>query len=165
MKGRILTCCIVALTFWLTGCGAAPQYSFDSSSIIEAPKDLVWEGVMQFFTSTKIQVKTVEKDSGIIYAEQESILTRGFGKTFAGGFAECPGSGVLSVPYADHMEFNVFVVPYNNESQVTVNSTFKRTYKEVIGDDFTSKSCNPTGKFEETLLSYVENYALDKLGI
>ena len=62
----------VLFSVLLSGCATVPAtYDFDSKKIYNNHKDFVWEGVMNFFAKNNIQIRTIEKASGLIYAETE----------------------------------------------------------------------------------------------
>ncbi len=65
---RTLT--VATLAILLIGCSTAMQtYQFEKSRTYSASPDQVWEGVMQYFTANNIQIKTLERESGVVYAE------------------------------------------------------------------------------------------------
>jgi len=63
------------LVLAVAGCGTAPKvHNFERFRSLQVSKDEAWLGVIDFFTSNSLQIKTIEKDSGIIYAESGSLI-------------------------------------------------------------------------------------------
>jgi hypothetical protein len=134
------------LAFAMAGCATAPQtHQFQNTVTTSLPYDAAWSNIMDFFSSRNIQIKTIEKDSGIIYAESTTVDQR---------FADCGNPG-LAVPLQNTASFNVFVRPLDSElTQLTVNSQHKQLrqfggYPPVVVD------CNSTGSLETAILQSV----------
>ena len=93
------TLAIMVIAVLLAGCGGGwmPEQKPVSR---EYPfgKDQAWRGLMDYFTRHSIQIKTIEKDSGVIYAER----LYGKGEEFS-EFADCGQALVSRLPGADQL--------------------------------------------------------------
>lgn len=139
MRHLIAICVIAALC----SCATPPEtHLFEKTETYTKPKDAVWTNLVDFFSRNNISIKTIEKDSGIIYAETTS---------FDPTFADC-GSAPLYHPVRNVAEFNVFVRQINQQrTQVTVNTTYREMrqfggYPPVVVD------CSSTGVLERMIL-------------
>lgn len=103
-----------------TGCATPPKpTAFDNSLTINRSKDQVWESVISYFTANNIQVKTIEKDSGVIYAERQSFDTR------SGVLADC-GKSAIEVDVGSTVSLNLFARAVSpSVTEVTVNAQFQ----------------------------------------
>jgi hypothetical protein len=129
----------------LAGCATEPQRTqFNNSAVIAKKKDVVWESLLDYFTRNNIQIKTIEKDSGVIYAERAS---------FDPGMADC-GEAPIALEMVRSASFNVFVRPQQGGTQVSVNTTF------AIVRSFDNQSwkteCFSTGTLERAILSSLD---------
>ena len=155
---RTLT--VAAFAIVLVGCSTAMQtYQFDKSRSYPAPPDQVWEGVMQYFTTNNIQIKTLERDSGVVYAEKvypdqvELQLV-----------ADC-GSGFWHESALPTASLNVFIAgDFREEAEttVTVNTQFTDVYKDHLYGGMGQKPCNSKGMLEKTILNHIEAYLISR---
>jgi len=135
----------VLLAAFIASCATPPkQTSFDNSQTYDLSKDRVWESLLSFFTSNNIQIKTIEKDSGVIYAERSSVDR---------SMADC-GEVPLAAEIARSGTLNVFVRPVGARTQVTVNSEFK-VIRMFDNQTFTAP-CNSTGLLERSILESIK---------
>lgn len=68
-----------SLTLW--GCATVPakNYQFENSrAYSNKTYDQVWNGVIEFMTVNNIPIKTIEKDSGVIYSEIDNFSKPSF---------------------------------------------------------------------------------------
>jgi hypothetical protein len=128
----------------LAGCATPPkQTAFSNTQTYQSSKDQVWSDLLAFFTSNNIQIKTIEKDSGVIYAERSRSDP---------SMADCGQD--LAVELSRPATLNVFVKPEASGTTVTVNATF-----EVIRsfDNRTwTAPCHSTGVLERQILSSIK---------
>lgn len=125
----------------LAACATPPeQHAFDKSRTFALSKDAVWDQLLNHFTSNNIQIKTIEKDSGVIYAET-SLSDK--------SMSDC-GVSALVHEQGRPASLNVFVRPIGKQTQVTVNAKFQviRQYGSNIWRD----ECNSTGVLERQIL-------------
>lgn len=143
---RVRVFAALAVGAALTGCGTPPKsYSFDRSKTYPISKDEAWERLLGYFTSNNIQIKTIEKDSGVIYAERAVVDA---------AIADC-GDGGLAVDVARSGGLNVFVRSISaRETQVSVNSDYKIT--RMFDGQVIIGQCNSTGFLERQILSSVD---------
>ena len=137
----------VSLIPWsliVAACVSAPApHQFDQTAVIAMPKDEVWSNIMEYFTSSQIQIRTVERDSGIVYAESA--------RTTAGTVLDCgtyndqPISGVATM--------NVFVNDVGpGQTSVTVNVAGNGGFRDAWNGQFVAVECYSTGALERTIL-------------
>lgn len=136
---------LVACAFGLAGCATAPVATdFDNTRVYSKSKDEVWTSLVAFFATNNIQIKTIEKDSGVIYAERSS-----FDKVMA----DC-GVDYLYTEITNVASFNVLVIPRGGQTSVTVTSEFKAGR---IGPYNATKvtQCLSTGYLEQQILASI----------
>lgn len=126
------------------GCATPPkQTAFSNTQTYQSSKDQVWSDLLAFFTSNNIQIKTIEKESGVIYAERSRSDP---------SMADCGQD--LAVELSRPATLNVFVKPESKGTTVTVNATF-----EVIRsfDNRTwTAPCHSTGALERQILASIK---------
>jgi hypothetical protein len=128
-----------------SSCATPPkQHAFDKSRLYATGKDAVWEDVISFFTGNNIQIKTIEKDSGVIYAERSGV---------DGIMADC-GEAPLATEISRTGTLNVFVRPVGGKTQVTVNAEF-RILRMFDNQTFTG-ACHSTGVLERSILDSID---------
>jgi len=127
----------------------AQTFQYDKTKTANASFDETWSRAIEVFASKNIPIKTLEKDSGIIVAENELVSTSDMA-----GAASCPSS-VLATPFAGVMNFNVFVRAVGaNSTNVTVNTAYRMTYRDMNGGTI-SQICNSNGSVERALLNTI----------
>lgn len=140
----------------LASCASAPPaYDFDKSAMISRDYDTVWSAVSEFFTSNNIQIKTIEKDSGVVYAERINQAPRTPG--MIGDVANCGNPG-LETAYNQAVQLNVFAKSQGGATRMTVNATMSemRCSRGVLGGlDCHTVACNSTGRLETSLIEFV----------
>jgi hypothetical protein len=127
-------------------CGTLPQtYAFESSRSFNASYDQIWEPLTRFFAGQNIPLKTIAKDSGVIYAET---------LTFDDTYADCGTPPFPWVAGGRIMQLNVFISRYEGGVTATVTTTFDETrrYSTMI-QVFT---CNSKGKIESAVLDALQ---------
>jgi hypothetical protein len=136
---------VALLASVIASCATPPKQAvFDKSQSYDMNKDFVWESLLSFFTSNNIQIKTIEKDSGVIYAERSSVDRT---------MADC-GEAPLTAEIARSGTLNVFVRPTGAKTQVTVNSEFK-VLRMFDNQTFTA-ACHSTGLLERSILDSIK---------
>lgn len=136
----------------LTGCATIPTtYDFDSKKTFTSHKDHVWEAVMNFFSKNNIQIKTIEKASGLIYAETE-YTSEGIKN-----LADCR-SGFLEIAGPASAQFNIFVAsaPEGKPTTVTVTTKFNQVWKS--SGDVIVRDCNSKGRLEKQIFDDILAY-------
>jgi hypothetical protein len=132
------------LPICLMSCATPPKQAiFDKTKTFDMSKDAVWEDLLSFFTSNNIQIKTIEKDSGVIYAERSGVDAT---------MADC-GDVPLAVEVLRSGTLNVFVRSVGSKTQVTVNSDFKVT--RMFDNQTYVQPCNSTGLLEKSILESI----------
>lgn len=133
----------------LFGCASTPRVtSFESTRTYSKSYDQVWRELMQSFTSYNLQIKTVEKESGIVYAERLS---------FDNAQADC-GYQWPFVPLSRTLSLNVFVATLEDSgsTQVTVNADFRERRQNNLNPAQTQDFvCQSTGAVEQAVLGAI----------
>ncbi len=143
MRGKLALMVLVGGV--LTSCATPPKPTqFEKSRTYALTKDQVWSNLLGYFTSNSIQIKTIEKASGVIYAERAVADPT---------MADC-GSAPLSMEFGRPATLNVFVKPVDSgHTQVTVNASFEvvRNFENTTWKD----QCLSTGVLERQILSSI----------
>jgi hypothetical protein len=131
----------------LAGCVTpGTQAQFQNSATIAKSEEQVWANLIGYFTSNNIQIKTIERDSGVIYAERTS-----FGVRLDPALASCDKNALLVVTDSS-ASMNVFVQGLNaSQTRVTVNMTFQEV--GAYGAQTYPIACYSTGILEAAVLS------------
>ncbi|MDE2135493.1 MAG: hypothetical protein KGJ49_12970 [Alphaproteobacteria bacterium] len=135
-----------ALIF-VAGCATAPvKTDFEHSRVYNEGFDTVWTQTVQFFATNNIPIKTIAKDSGVIYAERLS---------FDVGDADC-GSHPMTQPLNSSVSLNVFVQKLADmRTQVSINATYHQTLGDLYRNPVGDVACESRGKIEETILNSI----------
>lgn len=137
--------CAVALLSVLSSCATPPKVSqFEKSRTYALSKDVVWERLLGFFTANSIQIKTIEKDSGVIYAERAMA---------DGSMVDCGQPG-LAIEVGRPGSLNVFVRSVGSSTEVTVNTQFT-SLRQFDAQTFTTP-CHSTGALEKQILDSIK---------
>lgn len=138
---------MVAIVFPVAACTTPPaEYTFQKSRTYDKSKDAVWEKVVQYFTTQNIPLKTIEKDSGVVYAER--IYSTG---DALNGLVDCGDPGIAIVVRTT-VAVNVFVRPLSkNKTEATVNTTYSQT--RSFDNQLAEFPCNSTGGLEAQILA------------
>lgn len=127
-----------------SGCATPPQQRpIQNSETYNTDFDVTWAHLMQFFTMNNIQVKTIEKASGVVYAERV-LLDVDYKLA-----ADCGSPGLFAIQ-STTVGLNVFVVPDAQRTKVTVNTTF--TQVRALGQNVVTVPCVSTGDLEKQIL-------------
>lgn len=148
MKPYLLaTAAVMALASCATPAAYVP---IENTATIALSQDVVWSNLVEYFAENNISIKTIERDSGIIYAER-SIS----GPGELASLASC-GSAFGSAPIATTLDMNVFVRPTTDgtASRVTVNTRFHQVQANGFTNGATSTvACNSLGQIERRVLA------------
>jgi len=126
-----------------SGCAAPKPTHFENSQTFAAPFEAVWAATVEHMAGRNIPIKTIEMDSGIIYAEPVNA---------PGTFADC-GESIATV-VARPATLNIFVRSVDSGTVVTVNTTFRET-RYFDGVTFTQE-CYSSGLIERDILSAIQ---------
>lgn len=127
----------------------AQSFQYDNSRSVHADFDETWSRTIQVLASNNLPIKTLEKDSGIIVAENELVTAASMGEA-----ASCPSSA-FATPIGGVMNYNVFVKSSApNLTTVTVNTAYRMTYRDMNGGAI-SQVCNSNGNVERKLLNAI----------
>jgi hypothetical protein len=140
----------IALAMALSACSTPPaSHSVTRSKTYPLAKDAVWESLMAWFTTNQLAIKTIEKDSGVVYAERIYATA----DAFSG--ADC-GKDEMAPPFERIGQFNVFVHPVDAaNTQVTVNSTFIEHRRSAWDGSIITAGCVSTGALENSILTAI----------
>ena len=138
------------ITIFLCACVTPPvKHHIEIQREFDASKERVWAGLMDYFTTKNIPIKTLEKESGVVYAE---MSTSGRDPEM-NRIADC-GTYPLETPRTSIVSFNVFVRE-RDLTVVTVNTRFNRewVYMAVI-----VRPCTSRGVIEKAVLNHIDQY-------
>ena len=154
MKRSLL---LTAIALFAAGCNTAPPvFSFDDTEVYKAERDLVWAGIVDYFSTRDVTIATIDKESGAFVGSFSAKAPTG-GNEFLSGYAACPGV-FLSAPREDETSINVFVIATNDGAKVRVKTVHKRMYYSEFAEIHETWECNSTGFLERTLLNHVKGY-------
>lgn len=142
MKIRVIAWLCLGL-LPLGGCETPPAvHDVERTRTYAKSKNVVWERLIQHLSSANIPIKTIDRDSGIVYAEPVGV-------DFT-NYADCGAS--FPVILSRTAAINVFVKPLRaDRTQATVNATFTaRRYAGSLPPSFVS--CTSRGGFEKDIL-------------
>ena len=110
----------------LVGCATAPaQYQFDNTQSFEVGMDDIWPEVVNFFAENNLPISTVDRDSGLIVAEDLRFSVAEFAQ-----YADC-GQSPLATESNARGNVNLFVRERSTDgTTLTVNTRFQ-VYREV----------------------------------
>lgn len=137
----------VSAAVCLASCATAPAHiPIQNSRVVALSKDDVWSNLVEHFATSNIAIKTIEKDSGIIYAE----------RMFATGndlssYADCGVPG-MATPIGGAADLNVFVRETGSGVNVTVNARYRQMRQSAWGPGVTTIDCSSLGTMERDLL-------------
>lgn len=136
----------------LAGCATAPkQYAFDPTRTIDAPFDVVWGAVVEYFAVGSLPIDVVEKASGLIVTSW--MDASGPGASEDKSFCDCGGAGIATQQWT-RGKFNVFVKSIGDtQTQVRVTCTYQqaREFMDVVN----VVPCPSTGFVEQGIQEYV----------
>lgn len=146
---RFLT--LFALLF-LTSCYTSPsKFPVENTREYNLPYDTVWERVVEYFAISNTQIRTIEKDSGIIYAEAEFFTNKD---------ADCGKIGRQKIKTAfGAMQHNVFVKKISkNKTKVLVNLRLSNALvPNALSNGNRRVQCHSLGTVEDDILRYVDS--------
>lgn len=141
------TALLAAIAASLSACVTAPAIiPIENSRAIPLPKDAVWANLVEYFASSNIAIKTIEKDSGIIYAER--MFARGMELS---NYADC-GAAAMAAPVGGAADLNVFVRETSTGVNATVNVRYRQTRASMWDGSLTSNECASLGVLERVVL-------------
>src|ERR1035441_3364490 len=137
---------LVAVTVAVSACASGPgKYALKNSRSYQKPYDQVWEDVVAWFAKNNVAIKTIEKVSGVIYAERAS---------FDDTVADCGKPGLtLLQPVGRRASFNVFVNHASSEPTVTITTQFEEI--RAFGANRSTVACVSKGVLENLILSSI----------
>lgn len=131
----------------LSACVTAPAViPIENSRTLPLAKDAVWSNLVEYFAASNIAIKTIEKDSGIIYAER--MFARG---TELSSYADC-GAAAMATPVGGAADLNVFVREVGGGVTATVNARYRQSRASAWDGSVTSVECASLGTLERVIL-------------
>lgn len=138
---------VAVVCLGLASCATAPALiPIETSRAIPLSKDEVWSNLVEHFATSNIAIKTIEKDSGIIYAERMFSSVNDLRE-----FADCGGATFMA-PVGGAVDLNVFVRETPSGVNATVNARFRQT-RASIGGNVGVAECVSLGNLERGILN------------
>ncbi|MXZ43457.1 MAG: hypothetical protein F4Z01_00510 [Gammaproteobacteria bacterium] len=156
LKHWFVSSTIVFIIVGIGGCASFPEpRMIQRNFIIEAPKDLVWDGAIHYFSSQKIPISRSEEDSGIIFAERSFHSSIKDDK-----YADCPKGHMLG---SRRSKMNIFISePRTDVTKLRIKLQFQREYtaSSIHGENLGTKfyDCASTGVGEREIYEKVLEY-------
>ena len=128
-----------------------PTFEVSNVEYYTRSKDEVWSELMRFFTSNNLQIKTIEKDSGIIYAENMQVTPSDWGQNCLPGMFDTPAGGQLAT--------NIFVAEMNEKESisVTVNTRVIGSFYALGANVPYRRDCLSNGNLERLVFDHLGN--------
>ena len=145
----------------LVGCATEPlPHSVENARSFPMSKDQVWDNLIAYFSSNSIQIKTIEKASGVIYAERGVDRPASYREIRHPDYADCGTPPITDIPVGHTVDLNVFVRSTGSSSvAVTVNARIKEVRRVPSAGGFSTtletRDCVSTGKIEEAILTAI----------
>lgn len=148
-----LTGVAAGIALCVAGCATVPPPpQIVNSRTFERSSDAVWSDIVEYFASRNIVIKTIEKQSGIIYAERVNFSVEDL--TMDPAMARC--DALFSRQGEASAQINVFVrAVAPTKTSVTVNTTFSVHHPSLLSREWSTDPCYSTGYFEQHVLDWV----------
>lgn len=130
-------------------CSQAPPQTYPSPELatVDASFERTWSAVIDHFAEKAVPVRTIEKASGLIVAEQMTVATE-YGRTIA----DC-GTSAVGIPWdVLSASYNVRVHGDSLRSTVRVTAVFRPEVASTF-------PCNSRGVYERDLMAFVKSRA------
>ena len=130
------------------------EHKFDRTIEIDKSYDAAWIGIIKYFSSKNIPIKTIEKNSGIIVSDNLSISLLKDEQNFdCGKFSKKDAIGNF---YTGKASFNIFIEQLGlKKSKITINTVAEINHLQQ-GIGYTQFSCYSTGNFEKSLIEFIK---------
>ncbi len=139
---KVLAAAVIVLI--VVGCATRPGMdSMDHSRSLDRDYDEVWDSLVQHLSGTDFRIKSIARDSGVIYAERQR---------FDDDLADCGTRGLASSS-GRQVAFNVFVVESGGLTTVTINADF--TESRYLEHSRWNRECISTGVMEDSILESI----------
>lgn len=158
---------VICLVLLVSACYTKPErYEFEKEREYELSFDKAWERVVEYFAKHSIGIKTIEKDSGIIYAETEFYSTNNKHHKKYFRYIDCGVMGRQNIEDAiGIISYNVFVKKLNeSKTKPRIHATVNVKPIDVIVEnpiaweyEYERLRCNSTGRLEDDILDYIQN--------
>lgn len=151
MKNMIkLSVIIAAMT--LVGCANIPPpvIKIENKVTINKSFDATWEKIIGYFAENNIDIRTIEKSSGILAAERE---------TFSDSYADCGKPSIFLDPNPKlTAKYNVFVTKKGDLADtVKITARFIATYYNTLDKNYVPIECSSRGILEGEILDRVKS--------
>ena len=152
---------IALVILLLTSCTTVHPiaHEFDAEKSFEVPEPIVWKAIMDFFTRNQLQIKTLERASGVVYAEHKYIGTQD--AHLLEWAADC-GTYPLMQPGAGNLSLNMFLSENLDKVNVRVNANYSKRWilsNPMLGI-YSAEilPCTSRGTLEDSIFQYIDNY-------
>jgi hypothetical protein len=133
-----LAACLALLALACAPTAPVSRPNFERTRQVALAPDDAWRRILEFLASEGILIRSVDRASGVLYAEQ--LMDRD------PSLADCGSGGSWRALPQTALSLNVFVRPNGSGSRVTVNSRFTQMY--ASGIDARPVLCFSTGALE-----------------
>jgi hypothetical protein len=116
---------------------------FQRTRTVALAPDAAWARILEVMADKRIQLKAVERESGVIYAEE--LIARD------PRLADCGRGRSWTALDQTALTLNVFVRENGGGSKVTINTSFKQMYSSGLDQRFVL--CHSTGALEEEIFA------------
>lgn len=157
---------VLLLPCLIVGCASAPGiYHVEKSTAVNFHVDQVWDEILDWLSTSKLQIENIERESGFVHAKAHfKPLEPNLGKFFSQGWAECYREFMM-LPDTDDADVSIFVRELDEErgTRLTINSKFVRLYTYdnpvlLLSNSF-ERECVATGRLEREIINHVRRLA------
>jgi hypothetical protein len=143
---------LATIAFVAGGCATAPkQFTFDPTRTIDAPFDVVWSAVVEYFAVSSLPIDTVEKAPGLIVTSW--MDASGIGGAEDKKLCDCGGAGI-AIQNWTRGKFNVFVKAVGvSQTQIRITCTYQQS-RDLMGT-VGIVNCSSTGFVEQSIQEYI----------
>ncbi|QOC23181.1 hypothetical protein IC757_03215 [Wenzhouxiangella sp. AB-CW3] len=133
------------LFLMLAACASQPTtHAADLSGTVDQSYDEVWERLVVHLSGTDFRIKSIARDSGVIFAERAR---------FEDSLADC-GSRGLASSSGRNVAFNVFVSESGGTTRVEVKADF--TESRHLDKSRWTTECSSTGELERSIIQAIK---------
>lgn len=137
----------------LSGCSPTPPppRTIENERTYAMPRDEVWQRTVDWLTASQLTIKSIDKESGLIYAD---ATYSDFDAIDA--YADCGSTGFYH-EWGAGLQLNVFVTEAQGGTKLRANAKIRQELMSRFNPSVhSSVDCASTGVFERQLLDAIK---------
>lgn len=151
MKKNIFGCLLLFIPLTCCALPTPTTYSFENTQTFNKSFRNVWHDLVTYLADNQIPIKTIERNSGVIYTDNFIVPVEN-------SYMDC--DGVAAFAQSDYGSFDVIVDKISSDkTRLTVNSTFGQNRRDIFTNPPTifPVTCASTGVLENDVFNYIQN--------